>query len=422
MPITREDVAKLRENDPRTPLSPKPSLEADKQRPEWLEGAPMDPCASPAEPLPCVPGFPFTYAGACAVIVGPTGSGRSSLIQAGKYDAARAGKSCAYLGCEVGTAEFNARAAVLAEIRGDAVDDKLRAELARVRYLDLIEVITAAWATPEDWVSGIVGAYEIVAIDPVSAVASALSLDFDKSNDDWVRFYDRLIMPLTSAGVLVLLLDNVGHAEDAKRRAKGASAKSDRADLTFSCSLCAEPVGLLIKAHKVRGVRAGFRRGDEWLFAKDSQRITRREGMDRPAFRPTHIMQRVSETVEQSPGLSRNAIRTAVGGRAENVTLAVELLLSEGYVKVRRDGKAHAHYSVTPFREPTGSTESQPSPNQVPDSVEEPGPPSPGPLRPDSVPDPVQPHTPESLIAAVNAGTITEADADRAWQQFEVAS
>jgi hypothetical protein len=34
-----------------------------------------------------------------------------------------------------------------------------------------------------------------VVIDPVSAVASAPDLDFDKSNDDWVRFYDRLVQP-----------------------------------------------------------------------------------------------------------------------------------------------------------------------------------------------------------------------------------
>ena len=71
-----------------------------------------------------------------------------------------------------------------------------------------------------------------LSIDVPDDALMALSLDFDKSNDDWVRFFDRLIQPVTAAGVTTLLIDNVGHSEEAKRRAKGASAKSDRADLT----------------------------------------------------------------------------------------------------------------------------------------------------------------------------------------------
>src|SRR4051794_33823222 len=77
---------------------------------DWLCGGPVDPAAEPPAPLPPVPGFPFSYPGACAVIVGPTGGGRSSLVQAALYDAARAGQDCAYLGSEVGPGEFNARA------------------------------------------------------------------------------------------------------------------------------------------------------------------------------------------------------------------------------------------------------------------------------------------------------------------------
>ena len=94
--------------------------------PYWLNGAPMDPLAVPAEPLPTVPGFPYAHRGAGVVIVGPTGGGRSSLVEAGLYDAACAGLRCAYLGGEVTEGEFNARAADLASRRGDAVDEELR--------------------------------------------------------------------------------------------------------------------------------------------------------------------------------------------------------------------------------------------------------------------------------------------------------
>ena len=60
---------------------------------EWLEGAPMDPTAEAAEPLPTLAGFPFLHPATAAVVSGPTGGGRSSLIQACAYDAASGGRT-----------------------------------------------------------------------------------------------------------------------------------------------------------------------------------------------------------------------------------------------------------------------------------------------------------------------------------------
>jgi hypothetical protein len=342
---------------------------------DWLAGSPMDPSGTVAEPLPSLPGFPFLYARMGAVIVGPTGGGRSALLQACLYDAARTGLHCMYLGSEVGVSEFNARAAFLAECRGDAVDDELRSDLARVRYLDCGSTIVQAWGDAKEWVKGVVGRYDVLAIDPLSAVESALDFNFEQSNNAYIGFHDKLIQPLIAHGVAVVAVDNVGHAEEAKRRAKGASAKSDRADLTFSCAPSSNPVGLVIKAQKVRSIRAGHQRGDEWLFVKDSQRIERREhdSADHPTFRPTGIMEKVSKAVEATEGLSKTAIRTTVGGRLEYVDLALALLLAEGNFEARKDGQAHRHYSLRPYREHTDSatesTQSQPSPNPVPDSV-----------------------------------------------------
>jgi hypothetical protein len=369
---------------------------------DWLAGAPMDPTSTPPEPLPALPGFPFLHAGAGAVIVGPTGGGRSSLIQAAMYDATKAGLRCAYFGSEVPGDEFDARAAVLANLRGDHVDDELCRRLAQVRYLDLASVVVRAWdleraskqhddefvarmnvrgglqsaqtkhGPTSPWADLIVARYELIAFDPLSSVANALDLDFDKANAEFIRFYDRLVQPLTARGVTVVMVDNIGHAEEAKARAKGVSAKQDKPDLTFSCSVSTTPPGLVLKAGKVRSVRAGHRRGDEWLFTKDTQRIVRRDtanAEERATFRPTKIMERVSEAVERDAGLTRNAIRTTVGGRAEYVSLALELLVSEGYIETEKDSQALRHRSVRQYREQTESTESLLSPDRVPDSV-----------------------------------------------------
>jgi len=340
--------------------------------PDWLSGSPMDPAAVPGEPLPCVPGFPFCYPGASAVIVGETGGGRSALVQACLYDAASSGQRCGYLGGEITREEFDARAGVIARRRSDPIDAERREQLAHVRYLDLPSTIGHAWRKPQEWIGGVLERYDILVIDPLSSLASAIDLDFDKSNADYVRAFDRLLQPLTAQGVTVVIVENIGHAEDARRRPKGASAKGDRADLTFSCSAVANPPGLAIKAQKVRSVRAPFQRGDEWLFERDSQRISNRAGntaeLD-PAFRPTAIMQRVSELVERDEGLSGNAIRSAIGGRSQFVTLALQLLVSEGYIAADKDGQTHRHRSLKPFHDATASTASRPSPHHVPDTV-----------------------------------------------------
>ncbi len=379
---------------------------------DWLIGSPMDPAAETPEPMPTLPGFPFLHRGAGAVIVGPTGGGRSSLVQACLYDAARAGLRCAYLGHEVTQDEFDARAAHLARVRGDEVDDALREQLARVRYFDLTSVIGRAWGEPEGWVTGVVAAYDLVVIDPLSAVESATGLNFEQRNTEFIRCYDRLVQPLTARGVAVILVDNVGHAIEAKTRAKGASAKSDRADLTFSCALV--PGGLSIRVTKVRSIRAGFRRGDEWLFRRASQTIERTgttasEQTETIPFRPTHLMKKASRAIEDEPGATMNAIRKAVGGKAQWVTEAVRCLIEEGFVETRQVGQATRHYGSRPYREDNEtesrdsglgsqartrfghvdrpSTESQPIPSNygLPDRVPTESRPS-----PDRVPDPVQ--------------------------------
>jgi len=172
----------------------------------------MNPLAEPPEPLPALAGFPYLHRGACALIVGPTGGGRSSLVQAGAYDAARAGLRVAYFGSEVTVGEWNARGGDLAARRGDTVDTGLLGELGRARYIDLPTAITQAWNDPAAWVEAVPRRYDILVIDPLSAVASALDLDFEKSNQEFGTFYDRLIQPITADGIAVVLLDNVGHA------------------------------------------------------------------------------------------------------------------------------------------------------------------------------------------------------------------
>jgi hypothetical protein len=324
-----------------------------------FSGLPMDPAAEPAERLPSLPGIPFLYRGMGAVIAGPTGGGRSSLIQACLYDGVKAGLRCAYLGSEVTYAEFNARAAILAGLRGDIINDELRATLADVRYLELAQSINVAWQDPETWTASIAAAYDIVVIDPLSTVSSALGLDFDKGNNDFVRFYDKLIQPVVSAGIAVPMFDNVGHAAEAKKRAAGASAKGWKPDLSFWCKPLSSPDGLIITAEKVRSVRAGHVHGDQWASYRDTQLIAQLEhdthidhGGGTADFRPTSLMERSSRAIEDTPGLGKRSVRTTVGGNAKAGWLALDLLIAEGFVEVRESGEQkQALHPIKPYRQ-----------------------------------------------------------------------
>ncbi|MGO8906631.1 MAG: hypothetical protein ACLQMH_13550 [Solirubrobacteraceae bacterium] len=321
---------------------------------DWIIGEPMDPEGVPAEPLPLLPGAPFLHAGTSAIVSGPTGGGRSALIQAVCYDAARAGLRVAYLGSEITKGEFDARSAMLAKARGDRITDELRAELARVRYLPLEAVVIEAWANPQTWIEGMSASYDLAALDPLSAVGAALGLAFDNANEDFVRFHDGLILPITTRGVAVVLVDNIGHGEDAKARPKGVSAKQDKPDLAFSCSRSVNPVGLIVKAQKVRPTRAAFKRHDEWLFTKDDQRIARRTEDSAAAWEPTAYMEKVSRAVEQVDGLTKRAIRETVAGKTALIDMAISLLIDQGYIEAVPVGKAHHHKSLRAYRAPDG--------------------------------------------------------------------
>jgi hypothetical protein len=79
-------------------------------------------------------------------------------------------------------------------------------------------------------------------------------------------------------------------------------------------------------------------------------------------FRPTFLVERVSQAIEKQPGLTKTAIRSTVKGRRNDAKdLALELLVAEGFVAERRDDRrAIKHYSTRPYR--AASEETLPDP------------------------------------------------------------
>ena len=69
------------------------------------------------------------------------------------------------------------------------------------------------------------------------------------------------------------------------------------------------------------------------------------------SFRPTWLMEKMSQAIADHPGLSARALREAVKGNNETKALALELLVNEGFVEVEvGSNRQHKHVSRIPFQ------------------------------------------------------------------------
>jgi hypothetical protein len=262
-----------------------------------------------------------------------------------------------------------------------------QAILTRFVYIRPDEPLTGAVAHDLD--TALARKPSLVVIDGVTEAFSRQGLN-PLDNSDVATWLDLLPRRCVRAGAATLTLDHVvKDREQRGRYAIGAQHKLAGVDVAYSLKVI-EPFahgrdGLV--AVKVEKDRPGRVRE----FASDGQVALIRarshsngsvtitleppDRQDGPAaaFRPTVLMERVSRAVEATPGLTKSAIREAVRGKAGQIDLARETLISEGCIDARHDGpQAVRHYSIKPF-DPSDDTHpvpsSQPGPNPVPDRV-----------------------------------------------------
>jgi hypothetical protein len=214
--------------------------------------------------------------------------------------------------------------------------------------------------------------------DPTLAVIDGVTEAFSRQglnpldNGDVATWLDLLPRKFARAGMAVLTLDHVvKDREQRGRYAIGAQHKLAGVDVAYSLKVI-QPFargrdGLV--AITVQKDRPGRIRE----FATDGQvallrAISGPDGSVRikleppehndtgTTFRPTVLMERVSQAVEAQPGLSLRSLRTAVKGQRNDAKdLAVDLLVSENYIEIRTEGQAKRHYSLRPY-----STETDP--------------------------------------------------------------
>ena len=190
-----------------------------------------------------------------------------------------------------------------------------------------------------------------------------------------MRILPRTIARLT--GAAVVLIDHVTKdAEGRGRFAIGGQAKMASLDGAAYVVEVAEALGrgrrgmvtLRVAKDRPGGVRAHagvFRPTDRTQEAArividsttgDGISVEVRDPLDQATdggFRPTHLMQKVSEFVEQAVDpVSTKIIEDGVDGRAETVRKAIALLVQGHYIKVETGARnARLHSSIQPYRE-----------------------------------------------------------------------
>lgn len=210
----------------------------------------------------------------------------------------------------------------------------------------------------------------LAVIDGVTEAMAAHGLD-PLSNAEVAAFNARLPKPLAATGSIVAMIDHVTKSREGRGRyAIGAQHKLSAVDGAAYILELVRPFG-----HGLHGIAKVIVAKDRpgWVREKSPRNLagtlhlhSQADGSvlgsiaapkdvavaeDASAFRPTILMQRVSEYVEKTPGLSGRAIIAAVSGKTDHKRLALELLIREGYVAAEKAGNAHRHRSARPFRD-----------------------------------------------------------------------
>ena len=189
-------------------------------------------------------------------------------------------------------------------------------------------------------------------------------------NEDAARYLDLLPRHLADHGPAVLQVDHVvKDAESRGRYAVGAQHKLAGLDGAAYGIKVLDPFGrgkigrAAISVHKDRpGAVREFALGNAVAhLVIDSRGEAMGAWLEEPqtmpkgpegGLRPTHLMEKVSRYIEMSPGATRTQIEQGVTGKGTYVRMALDALVSEGYVTTTSGTRgAHNHSIVAVYRE-----------------------------------------------------------------------
>jgi hypothetical protein len=335
----------------------------------------LDGTYTPATPtlLPRTDGVCLLYPGLVHSVHGESESGKSLIMQAEMVRAITAGLPVLMLDFESDAAEVTARLLSMGATPTDVRD-----------HFTYVRPETSVTAGPDlDAYRRLLSrTYTLAVIDGVTDALGMWSGGGAKSgdNDDIARFMRRFPRKLAQlTGAAVVLIDHVTKDPESRGRwAIGGQAKMagiDGAAYTVEVSEVPTPGGRGVLSLRIGKDRPGqvrrhcghFRKSDRTQGA--ARIVVDSTGPvtvltvdpwpetgatdDGAGFRPTGIMEKVSKTLEMAGSpLSLRDLREMVGGRAEHVGTAVQLLAADGYVTRSAGARgAQLHTSTRSYRQ-----------------------------------------------------------------------
>lgn len=313
------------------------------------------------------------YPGMTHSFHGESESGKSLVIQAECICSINQGRDVLYVDFDSDTASVVDR---LLEFGGSP-----QAVAEHFHYLQPEVKPDSADHERRAWEDMLCRPYALAVIDGVTDALGIFGYS-SKDNDEvarWIRKVPKLIAART--GAAVVLIDHVTKDTSTRNRwAIGGQAKM--AGLTGAAYTVevAAPLGRGLRGEvvlKVAKDRPGSVRPNCGPFSKKDRTqeaarvvidstvspatitvcapLARSDGESRTErqFRPTNLMQRVSEGIEQRPGqLTQNQAVMQAGGRKSTTREAFQLLDDEGYLTSERGRGGYAVYTVVkPYRE-----------------------------------------------------------------------
>lgn len=255
------------------------------------------------------------YRGRTHGLPGKRDAGKSLLMACVSLGILKDGGSVLWIDHEVGAQLVLRR---LVELGGD--------EAAIAERFHLID--DARGLAPPEAIAAFAGV-TLVVLDAMTGQMSRSGLD-DNSAVDVDQVYDAICKPLAHKhGACVVIIDHVPHG--ATDRPLGSQRKSSAPDVELLLSSA-------VKFKPGRGGRAKITVGRDRLgriepgeFVLEPDNTWRIERSAGP-WRPTLYMQRVSDYLRaQTEPVSRSVVERDVGGSAEYVRLAMDLLVAAGH-------------------------------------------------------------------------------------------
>jgi AAA domain-containing protein len=300
----------------------------------------------------------FFYAGRISALIGETESGKTWVAMAAIAQELAAGRHVIYADYEDGPESAVERLRALG-VSAEDVAGHLTYLNPGGRFDELAEAVVAEAIEKR-------GPVSLAVIDGVTEAMADIGLDPEKGTDV-AAYYAGSPRWLARTGAAVVLVDHVTKSREGRGRwAIGSERKLSGLDGAAYGLESLRPFGRgktgLVKMTVAKD-RCGHVRqhaGAAGVIAMIELKSWPDDGVtvsfDVPevtsdeTFRPTHLMARLSEYIAEHPGMTTRALHGAVTGKGETKTLALELLVSDGYAEARPGARgARLYYSLRPF-------------------------------------------------------------------------